>query len=408
MFERKNGYAQHVARSLINKQPLALTYTMEKASATVDSIFRGLNYQLENIAVDDDDDDVSEEDFRLNKDTSIGIDWKTLLMGELDNKQHAVAKAKAEAASIERRQLRKLKKMMEAERRAKEKVQKMAIRAYLKKKQLLKNFELSTIMSRKPLNSEKTSTVGVMENQRRRHLLTKMLSGDEFNSLERPAGMGKIKNRALEPVLMGELDNKQHAVAKAKAEAASIERRQLRKLKKMMEAERRAKEKVQKMAIRAYLKKKQLLKNFELSTIMSRKPLNSEKTSTVGVMENQRRRHLLTKMLSGDEFNSLERPAGMGKIKNRALEPVLLSQLPAHTKQISSQSDANWVEHQNVENLRNIKKIVQKQRIMKLKNSDFSHDPVKNIAMQKKKFGGPKILAHASLLRSYNANGLNP
>jgi len=286
LFERKNGYAQHVARSLINKQPLALTYTMEKASATVDSIFRGLNYQLENIAVDDDDDDVSEEDFRLNKDTSIGIDWKTLLMGELDNKQHAVAKAKAEAASIERRQLRKLKKMMEAERRAKEKVQKMAIRAYLKKKQLLKNFELSTIMSRKPLNSEKTSTVGVMENQRRRHLLTKMLSGDEFNSLERPAGMGKIKNRAL--------------------------------------------------------------------------------------------------------------------------EPVLLSQLPAHTKQISSQSDANWVEHQNVENLRNIKKIVQKQRIMKLKNSDFSHDPVKNIAMQKKKFGGPKILAHASLLRSYNANGLNP
>jgi len=109
-------------------------------------------------------------------------------------------------------------------------------------------------------------------------------------------------------------------------------------------------------------------------------------------------------MLRGDDFNGLEKPPGMGAIKKRQLDPILLSMMPEHAmkKEDEEGEDANNAHRmdENVQRLKKVKKIIQKQRWMKMKNSNFTN-PIDNMERIMKQTQGPKIMTQAQLMRSY-------
>ena len=130
------------------------TTAMNRRASAVDAAFNSLNASFDKIDIsqgEENDEDGVEEDFVLPTLPTSGMDWKTVLMGELDNRQHMRDRQAAEAASKERRAMRALQKQVERERRMKEKAQRHKIRLYLKKKKALRDFETSTKMRRKPI-----------------------------------------------------------------------------------------------------------------------------------------------------------------------------------------------------------------------------------------------------------------
>ena len=100
------------------------------------------NRHLDDIIVEDEGEEDNKDDFILPNLPTNGLDWKVILMGELDNRHHEIAKRDAALKSKERRQLQELQLKMHKEAKLKEKAQRSAIRKYLKKKQLLRDFQL--------------------------------------------------------------------------------------------------------------------------------------------------------------------------------------------------------------------------------------------------------------------------
>ena len=92
------------------------------------------------------------------------------------------------------------------------------------------------------------------------------------------------------------------------------------------------------------------------------------------------------------------------------LDPVLLSMMPQHkVKQPGDdKTEKEFKQHENVERLKKVKKVIQKQRWMKIKNSNFTN-PIDNMNRIRREAAGPKMRTQANLLRSYNYNSsLNP
>ncbi|GMI41124.1 hypothetical protein TeGR_g3553 [Tetraparma gracilis] len=203
-------------------------------------------------------------------------------------------------------------------------------------------------------------------------------------------------------VTAGAQMNEEDLAAKKQAAAASQDRRRLKDLQRKLDKERRLKEKLQRMEIESYEKQRGVLLKREFDARMERKPRFGEVRG--GTKDLQRRRHNLRELTRGD-FTSIEKPAGLGKKPDKLrLEPVLQHWMPQFEMGRLATSDKSEEHRANLQRQKQVKAAVQKQRWMRMMNSDedtgFEVSQLKNVMKGKTGKQGPALGVLSGLMKT--------